>query len=381
MAKFDPWVIKGIPYILVLILAVAFIYFGHRIATTGMITYENDAEANTFEARILHHISTTDHYSTFDQWQIMTFEAQILTRGDHRGETITFTQNTRGFFYERFGRTAQEGDRIMVALLATGAWSFVDYVRIHNVVVLGVIFIALLVIFGRFKGFNSILSLGLTCSVIFAVLVPAILSGRNIYVVSIIVCIYAIITSIFVINGVNKKSISAVVGCLGGVLAAGLITFAMNRIMGLTGLTHGESLNLLHLFEYEPMDLNALIFAGIIIGAVGAIMDMAVSISSALWELKAQMPTATFGTLFKSGITIGKDILGSSITTLVLAYIGSSLTVLLFLLSHVNSLVRIFNRELVLVELLQAIVGGVGIFLTMPLTALVCAALFVRRSE
>ena len=379
MAKVDNWVLQGIPYVMVLALAIAFLFIGNHIATEGMVVYDVDADASIFEARILRQIGVTDHYAFRDEWQIFTFEAEIITRGERRGEIFTFTQNTRGFFYERFGRIAADGDRIMVALLASGAWNFIDYVRIHNVVILGVVFIVLLVVFGRFKGFNSVLSMGLTCSVIFAVLVPAILSGRNIYIVSIIVCIYAIITTIFVINGVNKKSVSAVIGCFGGVLAAGLITLFMSHTMELVGLTHGESLNLLHLFDETPLDLNAIIFAGIIIGAVGAIMDMAVSVSSALWELKTQMPNATFSDIFKSGITIGKDILGSSINTLVLAYIGSSLTVLLFLLSHVHSLVRILNRELVLVELLQAIVGGFGIFLTMPLTALVCAALFVRR--
>lgn len=110
-------------------------------------------------------------------------------------------------------------------------------------------------------------------------------------------------------------------------------------------------------------------------------MDMSVSISSALWELKTQMPQSSFKDIFKSGITIGKDILGSSINTLVLAYIGSSLTIVLFLLSHFNSVLRILNRELVLVEILQAIIGGVGIFLTMPLTALFCAILFTQRNR
>ena len=381
MAKLDNWVVKGVPYVFVLILAIAFLFIGNRIATTGMVVSDYEDVANTFEVRVLRQINVTDHYSAIDEWQIFTFEAEILTRGERRGELVVFTQNTRGFFYERFGRVAVEGDRVILTLLASGAWNFIDYVRVHFIVILGVIFILLLVIFGRFKGFNSVLSMGLTCSVIFAVLLPAILSGRNIYMVSIIVCIYAIITTIFVINGVNKKSVSAVVGCFGGVLAAGIITLVMSRTMELVGLTHGESLNLLHLFEDNPLDLNAIIFAGIIIGAVGAIMDIAVSISSALWELKIQMPNATFSDMFKSGITIGKDILGSSVNTLVLAYIGSSLTVLLFLLSHVNSLVRILNRELVLVELLQAIVGGFGIFLTMPLTALVCAALFANRKS
>ena len=378
MARLDDWVVKGIPYALVLIFAFAFLYFGNRIATAGMVVSDYEGGALTVEARILEIVSVTDHFSPFDEWQTFLFEAEIRSRGEHRGEVVTFTQNTMGFFLERFGRTAQPGDRVMLVLLPTGAWSFVDYVRIYNVVVLGAVFILLLVLFGRFKGFNSVLSLGLTGAAVFAVFVPSVLSGRNIYISAIIICVYAIVTTLFVINGVNKKSAAAVAGCLGGVFAAGILTLIMTGTMQLTGLTQNESLNLLHLFPENPMDLNAIIFAGIIIGAVGAIMDIAVSISSALWELKTQMPQSSFKEIFKSGITIGKDIMGSSINTLVLAYIGSSLTIVLFLLSHFNSISRILNREMVLVELLQAIIGGFGIFLTMPLTALICAVLYTR---
>jgi len=378
MIRYENWVIKGIPYVIVLICAIVFLYVGNRVATTGMVVYGEDAVANTYEARILRLVNVTDHYSHFDEWQIFTFEAEITTRGNRRGEVVIFSQNTRGFFLERFIRVAEEGDRVMLVLAASG-WNFIDYVRIHNVAILGAVFIVLLIAFGRFKGFNSVVSLGLTCLGIFAVFIPSVLSGRNIYISSILICIYAIVTTIFVINGVNKKSTAAVAGCLGGILAAGILTFFMSRTMELTGLTQSESRVLLQLPLENPIDLNAIIFAGIIIGAVGAIMDIAVSISSALWELKTQMPASSFKDIFKSGITIGKDILGSSINTLVLAYIGSSLTIVLFLLSHFNSLTRILNRELVLVELLQAVIGGFGIFLTMPLTALICAVLFSKK--
>jgi len=379
MTRYNDWIVKGMPYVLVILCAVAFLYFGNRIATTGMVVYEYEDAANTFEARVLRLISVADHYSNFDEWQTFLFEAEIISRGERRGEVVNFTQNTRGFFFERFARVAEEGDRIMLAFSAAGVWNFIDYVRIYNVAILGIIFIVLLIIFCRFKGFNSILSLGFTCLGIFAVFLPSVLSGRNIYMSSVLICVYAIITTIFVINGVNKKATAAVAGCLGGVLAAGLLTLIMGRTMELTGIIQSESRILLDLPLQYPIDLNAIIFAGIIIGAVGAIMDIAISISSALWEIKVQKPEVSFKDLFKSGITIGKDILGSSINTLILAYIGSSLTIVLFLLSHFSSMLRILNRELILVELLQAIIGGFGIFLTMPLTALICALLFSKK--
>lgn len=281
---------------------------------------------------------------------------------------------------ERFPREAREGDRVMLGMTAAGTWSFIDYVRIYQIMILGGVFMVLLIIFGRVKGFNSILSLGLTCTAIFAVFIPSIISGMNIYLSSIIVCVYSIVTTLFIINGINRKSLAAVSGCLGGVIIAGLLTLIMNASMELTGITQNESIHLLTLFE-TPIDLNAIIFAGIIIGATGAIMDIAISISSALWEIKAQAPQTSFRDMFKSGINIGKDIMGSSINTLVLAYIGSSLTVILILLGWGVSLFRLANRELVIVELLQAIAGSFGIFFAMPLTAIICAALYTRSGN
>ena len=155
----------------------------------------------------------------------------------------------------------------------------------------------------------------------------------------------------------------------------------MNRVLGLTGWINSESAHLANLPTENPIDLKAIIFAGIIIGAVGAIMDVAVSISSALWELKAQAPKLSFGGIFKSGVNIGRDIMGSMTNTLVLAYIGSSLTVILLLIVYAASFTELLNREMVIIELLQSLVGSMGILLTMPLTALVCAVLYTKKPK
>lgn len=364
-----------VSYVVIVIFALAFLYVGNLVATRNIQDAEaGEVGARFFEARVTNIVNIHEHT---DDWVAITFEAEIV-RGEYRGEVVNFTQNIRSYFLDRFPREARVGDRVMLSTTDRGVWNFVDYIRIHYIVILGGIFVVLMIIFGRMKGFNSILSLGLTCTAIFAVFIPSILSGMNIYISAIVVCVHSVITTLFIINGVNKKSAAAVSGCLGGVVAAGLITFTMNRIMELTGITQTESIHLLYLSEH-PIDLNAIIFASIIIGAVGAIMDMSVSISSALWELKRRVPDSSFGDIFRSGVNIGKDIIGSNINTLILAYIGSSLTVVLIFLVHNTSFLRLFNREWVVVELLQAIVGSFGIFLTMPLTALICAALYSRE--
>jgi len=290
-----------------------------------------------------------------------------------------FSQNTHATFLERHVRPAQVGDRIMLRETAAGGWNFTDYVRIHQIVILGGVFVVMLLAFGRSKGFNALLALGLTAGAIFLVFIPSIMAGRNIYFWAVLVCVYTIFVTLFIINGISRKSAAAIAGCIGGVVAAGLLTVFMNASMMLSGITQSESNLLLQVFD-TPVDLNAIIFAGILIGAVGAIMDMAVSISSALWEIKEQQEDIFIYDLYLSGVKIGKDIIGSNINTLILAYIGSSLTIILIWLGFDASLFHTLNRELIIVELLKAIVGSFGIFLTMPLTALVCAFLYTQVS-
>jgi len=372
-----------ITHVAIIAFALLFLLIGNRIASQGMVIDYQDSSVLFAEARVIRIIDV--HEEEISEWSthtIVTFSARI-TSGEHKDKIIAATQ-TRGGIYTSEPIEIQEGDRVLLAYGSMftdepARWYYEDHVRFNSIIALGVIFVILLLLFGKIKGLNAVFSLGFTCLAIFAVFIPSILSGRNIYASAVLVCVFAIVVTLFMLNGINKKSFAAIAGCFGGVIAAGIITLAMNSAMQLTGVTDSESIHLLNLPTASPVDLRAIIFAGIIIGAVGAIMDVAVSISSALWELKEQAPSLTFSELFKSGINIGKDIMGSMTNTLVLAYIGSSLTIILLLVVYSDSLTELFNRELVIVEFLQALVGSLGILLTTPLTALICAVLYSRK--
>jgi len=368
--------------------AVLFIVAGNRIASDGWAGFGGgyDGDSRTAEARVSAILDVAEWRGDAELYwmadRLITFEA-VITGGAERGATVTAFQHIADYFPAQPGEVA-EGERIILIFLPgflpgeTGEWHFLAHARINTVAVLGAAFALLLIIFGRAKGFNAILSLGFTCAAIFAVFLPSILSGRNIYAAALSVCVYSVVVTLFILNGVNKKSLAAAAGCLGGVFAAALLTLLTGGALRLTGMVDREFEMLLFLPTPtgQPIDLNALIFAGLIIGASGAVMDVAVSISSALWELKRRAPELPFGALLKSGLNIGRDIMGSMTNTLVLAYIGSSLPVILLLLANSDSLADLLNREMVIVELLQAIIGAVGILLAMPLTALACAAMY-----
>lgn len=377
--KLSKRALDGLIYAAIVIFALLFLYFGNKVAVRDLTVFDDDGDILTAEAKITEIIGIVENEHEWFSGTEITFSA-IVTKGENKNETIIAQQNLGGYAFDDY-KIVEKGDKVILMSYSEGDWYFVDYIRVSKILFLGGVFIILLLIFGRIKGVNAILTLGLTCTAIFAVFIPSILSGKNIYSSTIIVCVYSIVVTLFIVYGVNQKSTAAIAGCFGGIITASILTLVMNTGLGLTGYVSEESYHLLYLPVENPIDLRAIIFAGIIIGAVGAVMDVAVSIASALWELKTQAPNLTFSGIFKSGINIGKDIMGSMTNTLVLAYIGSSLSVILLLVVYAGSLAELLNRELIIVEILQALIGSLGILLTMPLTALVCAALYTRKQK
>ena len=373
--------------ILVWFFSIAFLFVGNRVATDGLYiaSYEDDFVVISGVVTEITRRQESRHEITPDfiiTSTLTTFNARI-TSGELRGQVVTAEHHLDGLMIVR-EREVTTGDRILLFYDEhIGKYRFIDYIRINYVVILGVIFFALMVLFGGKKGFNSIVALGFTCLAIFWVLVPAILSGRNIYITAIVVCVYIIVSTLLTVIGLNKKSVSAMLGCLGGVLLAGLLMFLMDIILNLTGIVDQDSQFLLALPIEAPISLRAVIFAGVIIGAVGAIMDVAMSIASSLWEVSLANAKLSFSEIFKSGLNIGKDILGTMLNTLILAYIGSSLSLILLIAfyAHATSFLELFNREMIAVEFLRALIGSFGIFLAVPLTSGICGFLYSRTEE
>ena len=253
-----------------------------------------------------------------------------------------------------------------------------EYVRSDGILILGGAFVLVVLLFGRWKGLNTMVSLGFTCLAVFMVFIPSVLSGKNIYIWSIMTCLYTIVMTMLLINGASKKSFAAGAGCFAGVAMAGILTVIMDWALSLTGMTTEDALYLQMLDIAEPINLRAIIFAAIIIGAMGAIMDVAMDISSSLQEIQANSPEITARGLIRSGFNIGRDVLGTMANTLVLAYIGSSLSTTLLLVAYNVEMIQLFNMEMIIVELLQAIVGSFGILLAIPLTSFICAAIYPK---
>lgn len=308
------------------------------------------------------------------------FKAQALNTS-WRGKTLDVVQEIDKS-YAFSPRQVEQGDKILIDAYTQNGEQFFyfgDFVRITPLLWLLAIFCVLIIVFSKMQGLKTVVSLGFTCLSVFCVLIPAILNGHNIYLWSILVCVFITVMTLSIISGFNVKSLCAGIGCISGVMCAGLITRIMDKFLNMTGLLEEESIYLVQLYPDNPINLKAIIFAMIIVGAVGAVMDVSMSISSSLHELRLKSPSIRPKELMKSGFTIGRDMMGTMANTLVLAYIGSSLTCVLLLVSYNSSIEQVINREVIVAEILQALAGSMGMLLTLPLTSAVCSVIYYSK--
>jgi len=378
----------SIPYLITVAAAALLLIIGHSVMTPGMIKFQNapNEVAKAKVERVIEKAETNyDFLDDFDEenesvpltpGSKIIFEAKVLD-GTRKGQIIRAEQTFSPLLIDR-SKEIEKGNKIILFNNEMG-WFFGGYLRTNKLLGLGILFVFCVLLFGGKKGFNTIISLGFTCSAIFAVFIPSILSGKNIYLMSILVCVYTMIMVPLIVIGYNKKALASILGCVGGVITAGIIALVMDKLLFLTGIIDEHSRYLVNLPGDIQFNLRAIIFAGIIIGAMGAVMDVSISIASSLWEIKEKAENIKFKELLKSGITIGRDIMGTMADTLILAYIGCSLTVVILLSIYSSSLFGLFNSEMIAVEILQALAGSFGILFAMPLTALFSSFIYLGK--
>ena len=255
-----------------------------------------------------------------------------------------------------------------------------DYQRDMPMLWLAVLFAVLIGLIGGMKGIKSIIGLLATGLLIFLVQVPLTLRGWNPILLA---CVISGIVSLFVfriVGGRNKKSLSGALGTIFGVTAAGLIAWYAGSFMNLSGMSSEESKMLMFSVK-NSIDYRGILFSGIIIGALGAVMDVGMSIASAIEEVRKARPDSTFGQLFMSGMNVGRDVMGTMSNTLILAYVGSSLPLILLFIAADMPVTKIMNMEMIAEEVLRALSGSIGLILCIPITALITASLFTGGPE
>lgn len=371
---------KGFGYLFLLFILIFFLYLGNQFAvsqTSSGIIYNKETELDSMQYGQVISIEQVDFSPSDPNYKEITFSAVLFTDSGNDGETVRAKQIINGSKSDQMEIEVDD----KVALLSYGSdYIFQYYYRLDKIILLGCVFVGLVLLMGRVKGLQTVLALGLTCCSIFYVFIPLICAGYNIYLSTLIICIYIIVATFGIVYGINQKSLVAATSCLFGVILSNVIVLLMDKSMKLTGYINENSYLLSDLLGIKNLDVKAILYAMITIGAMGAIMDVSMSITSSLNELKTNNHKITCLELIQSGFRIGKDILGTMMNTLILAYIGSSLTVVLVYASSHYPLLSLLNKEEIIYEFLQSLIGSLCLLFTMPISTLISSFVFSGKN-
>lgn len=309
----------------------------------------------------------------------------IVLEGAHKGKRERAQYVLSSGFNDNYRFTPlKKGDEALAYInestdQSIEAVEIVEVARDKHMYFLTAAFILLLIIVGGFKGFKAVISLVLTAVAIFKFLLPAILKGWDPVLVSVVICTIIIIFTMLLISGWNKKTLSAILGTVSGVLIAGAIAIVVGNMAKLTGIGGDEAQMLMYIPREVIFDFRGLLFAGIIIGTMGANMDVGMSIASSMHEIKLNTPQISSKDLIKAGMNIGRDIMGTMSNTLILAYTGGTLHLLLLLMAYKNSITEVISWDIISSEILRAMAGSIGLVITIPITALISG--FIEREK
>lgn len=301
-------------------------------------------------------------------------EIRILS-GQHRGEVLPLTNYLSALFNVDVG----VGDRVIVRLITQEGGSY--YASLFNydrALVMGgamLVFCAVLVLLGGRKGVRALLGLVFTLVCLWFLLIPGLIRGLPAIPLTIAVAAVCAAASLILLDGPSRKSLCAILGCVGGVAAAGLFAALVGALTPMDGFNMSEAENLLLYGAEKGLSIRGLLVCGVLVAALGAVMDVAMSIASAAWELREHNDGLSRRELFRSGMNIGRDAMGTMANTLILAFAGSSFNLLILIQIYDIPFLQLANTDFLCIEMLQSVAGSMGILLTVPLVAAISAYL------
>lgn len=376
--------------IVLILLCVAFLHFS--LYNFSAVTYVGNLQTLVCLGRV------TEIDTSVDVDQILTFK---ILSGEFRGESVVLENIWIG---RAFGdRIISKGQVLFLEIQmrdpsnpSLDRVSMGEYFRTPFLLYLAGALGILMILVAGMKGVRAILTLFVTALSVIYILVPLTLKGFNPIAVALLIATFLTITTFLLITGFSLKVISGVFGTLGGLTAVGILSILSQHLMALTGLATDFGflelgLALWRTPETHHWNFAGILSAGIILGAVGAMMDVSMSISSSVHEVKQVNPNISVRQSIRAGLNVGRDIMGTMADTLIFAYLGAHMiTMLLPRIEFPEAgmlypFLRIVNEETTVVAIVQAVVGTIGLVLTVPIAATVAGFLtkftFVRRSE
>lgn len=333
-----------------------------------------DYQEETLEGKVLN-ITGQRRITTPGEAQEQLYqqlEIQI-TKGSQKGNVINIES---GDAFQSSNTLYKAGDKIVISYAkdSSGSENYLisDYVRRTPLLILFLIFIAVTILIGKWKGVSSIFGMGISFLVIMKFILPSIYSGSDPVTVAILGSLAIIPVTFFMSHGFNRKTVVAIIGTLISLVITGILALIFVESAKLTGFASEEA-GFLNVFKEGSINIKGLLLAGMIIGVLGVLDDITVSQSAIVHELKLANPQLKSKELYLKAMSVGKDHIASMVNTLILVYTGAALPLLLLFVDNPRPFSELINYEIIADEIVRTLVGSIGLVLAVPITTLIAS--------
>lgn len=351
-------------------------------SSTDTALVSNSEEIITVKAKVIEagevkKVTTGTVEDTIQQVTIEIIEGEYETREFTTNYILSYDIDGKILAYE-----LEVGNKVTVELSknedGSVAATVQDVQRGTYIYIMLVVFLLSVILVGGKQGIKAVVGLLITIFAIYFILIKGIFAGGDPIFFSIATSTVIIILTFLVIGGISRKIITAALGTLGGVVMAGIMAAIFSHMAKLSGACE-DAIQLSINMTTVTFNFRDLIFAGIVVSALGACMDVGMSIASSLDEIKNKTKDISWQELFKSGMSIGRDTIATMTNTLILAYVGGALKLILLFMACNISIGEIINKEAIAEEIISAIAGSMGVVYTVPITAFIYS--FLNRNK
>lgn len=297
-----------------------------------------------------------------------------ITSGQYKGQSM----QVNNYVGPLYSVPLEVGDSAVLIISTykdgTHLGTVFEYNRVLPLVIILGLFVLATVAVGGKTGAKSLVGLLITLAALFYILIPALMKGAPTLLTTFLVCAYITIVTLAILGGLSKKTICAMLGTISGTGLAMFFGIIAQSLLRINGMRIPDAEALLQLQQTgTPIRISGLLVAGVIISALGAVMDVAMSISSALTEVLTANPSLTCKDLIRSGMNIGRDMVGTMTNTLILALLGSSTVLIIYLYSLSLSANQFLSSSYLAIEVVSSISSSIGVILAVPVTVLITA--------
>ncbi len=301
-----------------------------------------------------------------------------MTSGERQGEDLITTSNS-GYL---FGAACKVGMRVVVLQSVAGETVITSvYSMDRKEIIIGfaALYILALCLVGGRKGVRGALGLIFTFVSIIYIYLPLVYLGYSPFWVSVFICVITTLVTMVLIGGLSGKTAAATLGTVAGVIIAGAAASAFSALTGITGWNVSDIESLMTLQQVNDIQVGGLLFSGLLISALGAVMDVAMSISSSMQEICEQNPHISRLELMVAGMRVGRDMMGTDSNTLILAFAGTSLSMLVMNYAYDLPFLQVINSNTMGIAVMQGLSGSFGVVLSVPATVVMAA--YIYRTE